>query len=632
MTRVSADPGALGATVRWLRDGETQQQLAERAGLPLSTVQRVERGIGVERTVLARLDALAAAFDLPHSGYLLAPSPLAERDERDDVWWAYARLSTARKRRVQLLIATLSADERVTGAELCAECPAHTWWLGEPDGSGPARVACRPPRGSGGADELVALHVAAAAGRTSVPRLRALCERGELAYELDARGVVRVRRGDVLRLRWPEWLQAIAEPTVAQVIEAYVAELRPWPQEHHRPVLASSFAAIADRPAAELDAWEAARGRKAAAARHARGARIVERFVLWAAKLELVRVRSTSIHQLRAMLSHAPDRPRAEWRAELPALGPQPLAPARLDPERPPTLRLAINAYLAALSGAKRADGTLSNRRVTLGEFATLLPDDQALAEISADMLDRWTAGLRGRGLKDSTVKVKRNDVSAFLAWCERRQLIAVSPMRHTLALSLASSVDDEYPELADDELRRLLEHARYAPGRPAERQLEDYLLCALMALAGLRVSEVCGLDAGDVSAERIVVRHGKGDRRRSVPTDDELWAALEQHAAPGPHLFGMATSPATRISRNAIEVRVAQLARAAGLGHVHPHVLRHSFASRVARQPGAMQPLRDMLGHRSIDTTSRYMRSHLAERRAAIVAARLQVSPRAAS
>ena len=143
------------------------------------------------------------------------------------------------------------------------------------------------------------------------------------------------------------------------------------------------------------------------------------------------------------------------------------------------------------------------------------------------------------------------------------------------------------------------------------------------MGLAGLRVSEVCALDMGDVDERHVLVRAGKGNRRRSVPTDPAIWAALEQHRAAGLHLFGLPTAPARRITRNALEVRISRLARYAGLGRVTPHVLRHSFATAVGRDPQAVVVLRDLLGHRSVNTTSRYLHSRDDERRAVLAEAR---------
>jgi site-specific recombinase XerD len=297
-------------------------------------------------------------------------------------------------------------------------------------------------------------------------------------------------------------------------------------------------------------------------------------------------------------------------------------------------LDAATAAYLRALEGASRSPETIQNGATYLTAFARAAfeDDDPDVATIEPAHIEAWVAEMRGRGLRSSSIATAVSSLSAFLRWCENQGHLSASPMRRVLRPSSASSVDDDYAYLDDDQLELLLRVARdgWDPEiagtedtRDASRRAEDFLICALMGLAGLRVSEVCALDIGDVDARHVLVRAGKGNRRRSVPTDPAIWAALEQHRPAGLHLFGMPTAPARRITRNALEVRISRLARYAGLGRVTPHVLRHSFATAVGRDPQAVVVLRDLLGHRSVNTTSRYLHSRDDERRAVLAEAR---------
>jgi integrase/recombinase XerC len=297
-------------------------------------------------------------------------------------------------------------------------------------------------------------------------------------------------------------------------------------------------------------------------------------------------------------------------------------------------LDAATTAYLRALEGASRSPETIQNGATYLTSFARAAfeDDDPDVATIEPAHIEAWVSEMRGRGLRSSSISTAVSSLSAFLRWCENQGHLGASPMRRVLRPSSASSVDDDYAYLDDDQLELLLRVARdgWDPEiagtedtRDASRRAEDFLICALMGLAGLRVSEVCALDIGDVDARHVLVRAGKGNRRRSVPTDPAIWAALEQHRPAGLHLFGMPTAPARRITRNALEVRISRLARYAGLGRVTPHVLRHSFATAVGRDPQAVVVLRDLLGHRSVNTTSRYLHSRDDERRAVLAEAR---------
>ena len=294
----------------------------------------------------------------------------------------------------------------------------------------------------------------------------------------------------------------------------------------------------------------------------------------------------------------------------------------------------ATAAYLRALEGANRSPETIQNAATYLAGFARAAfdDDDPDVATIEPGHVESWVSEMRARGLRSSSIGTAISSLSAFLRWCENQGHLSASPMRRVLRPSAASSVDDDYAYLDDDQLELLLRVARDGwdaeiagteDTRDASRRAEDFLICALMGLAGLRVSEVCALDMGDVDERHVLVRAGKGNRRRSVPTDPAIWAALEQHRPAGLHLFGMPTGhPARRITRNALEVRISRLARYAGLGRVTPHVLRHSFATAVGRDPQAVVVLRDLLGHRSVNTTSRYLHSRDDERRAVLAEA----------
>ena len=297
-------------------------------------------------------------------------------------------------------------------------------------------------------------------------------------------------------------------------------------------------------------------------------------------------------------------------------------------------LDAATAAYLRALEGANRSPETIQNAATYLAGFARAAfgDGDPEVAAIEPSHVEAWVAEMRDRDLRSSSIATAISSLSAFLRWCENQGHVPSSPMRRVLRPSAASSVDDEYDYLDEPQLEQLLRVARdgwdaevagVEDRRDESRRTEDLLLCALMGLAGLRVSEVCALDAGDVGERLVLVRAGKGNRRRSVPTDPVIWEALERHRPAGLHLFGMPTDPARRITRNALEVRIARLARYAGLGRVTPHVLRHSFATSVGRDPQAVVVLRDLLGHRSVTTTSRYLHSRDDERRAVLAEAR---------
>jgi integrase/recombinase XerC len=151
--------------------------------------------------------------------------------------------------------------------------------------------------------------------------------------------------------------------------------------------------------------------------------------------------------------------------------------------------------------------------------------------------------------------------------------------------------------------------------GEAGEETRRDAALLELAYSAGLRVSELTGLNHGDVdrSAELLRVR-GKGRRERIVPVGRRALAALEAHlasAAPhdrrpdGPLFPGHSRGRlSTRTVQRVVRRRLA--AAAAGLG-VTPHALRHSFASHLLDRGADLRAIQELLGHRSLASTQVY-------------------------
>jgi site-specific recombinase XerD len=139
--------------------------------------------------------------------------------------------------------------------------------------------------------------------------------------------------------------------------------------------------------------------------------------------------------------------------------------------------------------------------------------------------------------------------------------------------------------------------------------------MAALMARAGLRVSEVVALKPEDVELNArsgwVLVRKGKGMKERRVPLSAEARRALREYLEvrpqrSGPLFFSRTYGPMT--GRD-VERVVKEAARRAGLGkRVTPHILRHTFATRFLQAGGDLATLQSVLGHASLSTTARYL------------------------
>jgi len=144
---------------------------------------------------------------------------------------------------------------------------------------------------------------------------------------------------------------------------------------------------------------------------------------------------------------------------------------------------------------------------------------------------------------------------------------------------------------------------------------LRDRALLELAYSSGLRLAEIAGLDVDrvDLAAGEVRVT-GKGAKERIVPVGKAARAALRAWlAARAPHVREgeralFVGERGARLSHRAIQARLAALAPAQGLDrHVHPHMLRHSFASHVLQSSGDLRAVQEMLGHASIASTQVY-------------------------
>lgn len=196
---------------------------------------------------------------------------------------------------------------------------------------------------------------------------------------------------------------------------------------------------------------------------------------------------------------------------------------------------------------------------------------------------------------------------------------------------------------LSVEQAAGLLDHAKtraelHATDDPAA--LRDAAMFELFYSSGLRLSELTSLDwrylrEGDYEsrswlnrAEAEVTVLGKGGKRRSVPVGQEALAAIDRwlqvratmlppSAEPDEQAALFLGARGKRIAPRVVQARLAALAQAAGLpAHVHPHVLRHSFASHVLQSAQDLRAVQEMLGHANISTTQIYTRldfQHLA-------------------
>ena len=227
-----------------------------------------------------------------------------------------------------------------------------------------------------------------------------------------------------------------------------------------------------------------------------------------------------------------------------------------------------------------------------------------------------WTRELLERGLRDlhRTGHAASSAARALAAWrsfsrfCARRGVLESDPSRGVSFPRLPKRLPRTLPVR---DLIRALDRLATAPDRDA---LRDRALLEIAYASGLRLSELVGLNRGDVDRRGELLRvRGKGRRERIVPASAGALRALDGYlasrtgaAGPGDPIFlgPRGGRLSGRTVQRAVHRRLGEVAR--GLG-VTPHALRHSFASHLLDNGADLRAIQELLGHRSLASTQIY-------------------------
>jgi integrase/recombinase XerC len=261
--------------------------------------------------------------------------------------------------------------------------------------------------------------------------------------------------------------------------------------------------------------------------------------------------------------------------------------------------------YLAAERGLS-ANTRASYRRDldALAAMAGTVP----LEKLEAHQIRRFVAQQHARGLSGKSLARMLSAWRGFFGWLSRRRGLAVNPCSGLRAPKSAKALPRT---LSPDLASKLLEGSD-----DALLLLRDRAMFELLYSSGLRLAELVSLELdsarGIVEGEIEVT--GKGNKSRVVPVGSHAASAVAAWlkcrgsiAKPGePAMF--VNQRGTRLSPRAVQLRLKQFALRQGVaGGVHPHMLRHSFASHVLQSSGDLRAVQEMLGHASISTTQVY-------------------------
>jgi integrase/recombinase XerC len=275
-----------------------------------------------------------------------------------------------------------------------------------------------------------------------------------------------------------------------------------------------------------------------------------------------------------------------------------------------------VRAYL------KDAGDLLAHVRVRLGlsdggDDPEAAPDPVPLAALTVEACRDFLASLYGRN-DAVTIARKLSSLRTFFRVLVRRRVLPANPMT---GLRPPKRTKRLPPFLGKEETARLLDQP--PPGLLPVIAARDQALFEILYGAGLRISEACNLDLGDVVADGagalVTVRQGKRGKDRIVPVGAPAFRALQAYLPLREQLLsgaqpGAAASAALLLGHRGGRLDPRQARRqlrgrtiAAGTREASPHALRHSFATHLLGEGADLRAIQEMLGHASLRTTQRY-------------------------
>jgi site-specific recombinase XerD len=273
-----------------------------------------------------------------------------------------------------------------------------------------------------------------------------------------------------------------------------------------------------------------------------------------------------------------------------------------------------VESFLLLLA-ARRSPRTVDAYRRDLAACGAFL--DGPVGEAATEDIERWIAQMRADGLAATTISRR---VAAVRSFYRQQLLLGMRTENPAAELTLPKRPRSLPRTLSPAETERLIEAATGV----TPRALRDKALVELLYGAGLRVSEALGLVRAAVDLEGRVVRVlGKGDKERLVPLGRPAAEALRRYLAMGrPHLDRrhrpdlFLNARGGSLTRAGAFLILRRLADRAGLDptRVHPHLLRHSFATHLLEGGADLRSVQEMLGHADLSTTERY--THVSDRR----------------
>ena len=256
-----------------------------------------------------------------------------------------------------------------------------------------------------------------------------------------------------------------------------------------------------------------------------------------------------------------------------------------------------LTGYLNALKVEGRSQKTIDRYTYEIGRLMKFL--NIPTRKITVYHLREYLANEKARGICDNTLKGLREIYSSYFNWLQRESLIDRNPVVNLGAIKVPKKKKELYSDVDLEKLKRNCKKKR------------DLAIVMFLYATCCRIGEVVELNRDSVIIEnQKLVVHGKGDKERKVYFDAVTAEALKQYLDERTDdceaLF--INRYKERLQANGIRSMLKDLAKAAGVNHVHPHKFRRTKATDMARHGMPIQDVQAILGHEKIDTTMQYV------------------------
>ncbi len=277
-----------------------------------------------------------------------------------------------------------------------------------------------------------------------------------------------------------------------------------------------------------------------------------------------------------------------------------------------------INEYLVFVSQVKNlSENTTKSYERDLKKLYLFLEKLNVTnyLDIKEETCSAWIGDLYSQNNKPKSIQRHLSSAKGFFRFLKKNNLISSSPFELVTAPKSSNTLPDV---LSPEDVEQLL---NFKPSNTIE--IRDMAIVELMYSSGLRVSETVNINISDFEENMSFLRViGKGSKTRLVPMGRFAINAINNWLNERMKISNntdalFLNSKGSRLSVRSIQLRLKKMATKQGLPPVHPHMLRHSFATHMLESSGDLRTIQELLGHSSLSTTQIYTKldyQHLAK------------------